>query len=215
MSTRGVLSDRILEIVAVLLLGVATVGTAWCGLQSTLWNGEQDDLSMQAANQRVEASRLFGFAAQTIAYDANVLSQYADAVIEGDTRRQTFYRKVLMRPDFVPFLDKWAAELKAGSTPNLTEDSSYRQAISAKYREAEGTAEDLAQQASEAGQIGDAYVLTTVLLATSLFFAGVTSSFRYPVVRTALLVGCVLAIALAASRMIDLPVAPDTWALVP
>lgn len=215
MTRRVVLSDRILEVLAVLLLGVATVGTAWCGLQSTLWNGEQDDRAMLAANERVEASRLFGLATQTIAYDASMVAQYADAVIAEDDRRQEFLRRVLMRPDFLPFLDAWRAEIRAGRTPNLTADQAYRDSVTKAYREAESRAEGLATSASAAGQVGDSYVLMTVLLAISLFFAGVTSSFRYPTVRTALLLACALAIAVAGSRIIDLPVAPDTWGLVP
>ena len=66
----GLLSDRFLEVVAVILLGIATVGTAWCGLQSALWNGEQDDLSNRLSDERIEANRLFGAAAQSMSYDA-------------------------------------------------------------------------------------------------------------------------------------------------
>jgi hypothetical protein len=54
-----------------------------------------------------------------------------------------------------------------------------------------------------------------VLLAISLFFAGVTSSFRYPTVRTALVLGAGLAIAAAAVRLIDLPTAAATSELIP
>ena len=58
----------------------------------------------------------------------------------------------------------------------------------------------------EAGSNADAFVLTTLLFAVALFFAGVTSSFRFRGVRIVLLMGAVLAIALAAARLIDLPV---------
>lgn len=215
MTRRGVLSDRILEVLAVLLLGVATVGTAWCGLQSTLWNGEQDDRAMLAANERVEASRLFGLATQTIAYDASMVAQYADAVIAEDDRRQEFLRRVLMRPDFLPFLDAWRAEIRAGRTPNLTADQAYRDSVTKAYREAESRAEGLATSASAAGQVGDSYVLMTVLLAISLFFAGVTSSFRFPVVRLLLLSGSIACLGLATARLVDLPIAASTSGLLP
>ena len=58
-----------------------------------------------------------------------------------------------------------------------------------------------------AGRNAEDFVLTTLLFAIALFFAGVTSSFRYRSVRIILLMGAVLAIALAAARIIDLPVA--------
>lgn len=216
MARAGVLGDRFLEILAVVLLGVATVGTAWCGLQSALWNGRQDDLALAASNQRVEASRLYGLATQTLAYDSNLVGLYAQAVLAEDERSQQFYREVLMRPGLLPFLDTWQAQIESGGeTPNLVTDESYLSSLQGDYRAAEEETERLTAEASEAGQVGDSYVLTTVLLAVSLFFAGVTSSFRYPAVRTALLVGCSLAIALAAVHIIDLPVADQTGSLFP
>ena len=80
---------------------------------------------------------------------------------------------------------------------------------------AETKAEEMSGQGREAGRVSDAYVLTTVLLAIALFFAGVTSSFRYPIARTALLTGSVLAIAAATTRIIDLPISPTTSELLP
>ena len=39
---------RSFEIMAVLLLGVATLGSAWCGYQAAKWNGRESDLARQA-----------------------------------------------------------------------------------------------------------------------------------------------------------------------
>ncbi|MGB8021583.1 MAG: hypothetical protein WCF04_10180 [Candidatus Nanopelagicales bacterium] len=216
MARTGVLGDRFLEILAVVLLGVATVGTAWCALQSALWNGQQDDLALAASNQRVEASRLYGLATQTLAYDSNLVGQYAQAVLAEDERSQKFYREVLMRPALLPFLDTWQAEIESGGEPpNLVTDEQYLDSLQGDFLAAEEETERLTTEAADAGRTGDSYVLTTVLLAISLFFAGVTSSFRYPAVRTALLVGCSLAIGLAAVQIIDLPIAEESGALIP
>ena len=67
--------SRILEIIAVLLLGITTVGTAWCGYQSSQWNGAQGDLAREASDERVEASRLFGLATQRFSYDASFIGR--------------------------------------------------------------------------------------------------------------------------------------------
>jgi hypothetical protein len=215
-SRDGVLGDRFLEILAVILLGLATVGTAWCGLQASLWNGDQGDLANQSAAQRIESARLFGLATQTIAYDASTIESYASAVLDGDERGQEFYRTVLMRPQLLPFLDKWQAQIQAGGQPpNLVTDPEYLATLQAPYKAVDARAEGLSAQADAAGRTGDSYILTTVLLATALFFAGVTSSFRYPIVRTALLSGSVLAIAAAATRIIDLPISQATRDMVP
>ena len=103
--------------VAVLLLGIATVGTAWCGYQSSQWNGAQTDLARTSSDQRVEASRLFGLATQKVSYDATSVAQYAQAVQTGNVKLAQFYRKNLVRPPFLPLLDKWQAEIAAGGSP--------------------------------------------------------------------------------------------------
>ena len=216
MSRDGFLGDRFLEVLAVVLLGLATVGTAWCGLQASLWNGEQGDLANESGAQRIESSRLFGLATQTIAYDASTIEAYSGAVIDGDEQAQEFYRTSLLRPGLLPFLEKWQAQLQSGGQPpNLITDPEYLASLQGEYKALDAQAEELIVQAEEAGRTGDSYILTTVLLATALFFAGVTSSFRYPIVRTALLTGSVLAIAAAMTRVIDLPISPTTSELLP
>ena len=54
----------------------------------------------------------------------------------------------------------------------------------------------MTEEAEQAGQNADSYVLLTVVLAASLFFAGVTSSFRFPVVRLLLLTGSLACVGL-------------------
>ena len=118
--------SRLLEIIAVLLLGITTVGTAWCGYQASQWSGEQGDLAREASDQRVEASRLFGLASQRVSYDANLIGRYAEATQSGNTTLAQFYRTNLVRPDFLPVLDQWQTQVRAGQTPtNLFEDPAY------------------------------------------------------------------------------------------
>jgi hypothetical protein len=213
---RDFFGERFLEVLAVVLLGVATVGTAWCGLQSALWNGEQDELIAATAEARLEANRAYGTGIQQLAYDGNLIAEYALAVREGDERMQAFLQESLMRPALLPFLERWQAELESGTaTPNILEDEEYVASLSAGYDEATARGDALAAEANRAGGIGDSYIVTTVLLAVALFFAGVTSSFRFPSLRLALLLGSAICIALAAVRLIDLPIAATTSELVP
>ena len=173
-------TERLIEIVAVLLLGIATVGTAWCGYQSSQWNGAQSDLARASSDERVEASRLFGLATQRISYDASVVAQYAQAVQTGNDNLAQFYKRTLVRPAFVPLLDQWQAQVSAGSTPtSLFEDPAYLDAQFADYQAAVQRAEAATAASQQASETADQYVITTILLAVALFFAGVTSSFRY------------------------------------
>ena len=201
-------SDRLLEIIAVVLLAVAIVGTAWCGYQSSAWNGVQTDLSRQSSDQRVEANRQFGLATQRVAYDSTLVADYAQAVQAGNTQLAQFYRTTLVRPEFLPILDSWQAQVAAGKTPtNLVEDEAYLKAQFQAYNDAAAKAEELNTAGQAAGSTANDYVLTTILLAVALFFAGVTSSFRYKPARALLIVFALGTVAVAASRLADLPIA--------
>ena len=202
------LGERLIEIIAVVLLGIATVGTAWCGYQSSQWNGAQSDLARQSSDERVEASRLFGLATQKIAYDANIVAQYAQAIVEGDDNLAQFYRKNLVRPPFLPLLDQWQAEIAAGAAPtSLFQDQAYLDTQFSDYQKAVDQAEALSQQSQQASETSNEYVITTILLAIALFFAGVTSSFRYQPARVLLVLLAVGTVAVAAVRLADLPIA--------
>jgi K+-sensing histidine kinase KdpD len=119
-----------------------------------------------------------------------------------------FYRKNLVRPAFVPLLDQWQADLAAGQTPqNLFENPDYINAQFADYQQAVDQAEALSAQSQQASATSDEYVITTILLAIALFFAGVTSSFRYQPARILLVLLAVATVAVAAVRLADLPIA--------
>jgi hypothetical protein len=200
--------NRLLEVLAVALLGVATVGSAWCGYQASRWNSEESDLARASATLQVEAARQFGLATQVVSYDTNTISQYANAAAVDNTRLMQFYRETLIRPEFLPILDRWQQEVAAGSSPeNLLDDQDYVNAQLAQYRETQTRAEALSVEAQEAGAEADDYVLTTLILASALFFAGLTTSFRVRFARLMLLGGSSLLIAYAASRLVDLTIA--------
>ena len=61
-------------------------------------------------------------------------------------------------------------------------------------------------ESQEAGDNAEKFVQLTLILAGALFFAGVTTSFRWSFARVILLMGSGLLIAYAASQIVDLPV---------
>ena len=207
--------DRFLEVLAVILLGIATVGTAWCALQSQLWSGEADRLENLTAAQRAESNRLYGLATQTISYDVTTVAGYAQAVASGNENLQEFFRASLVRAEFLDYLNTWEQQVLAGEAPrNLLDDDEYLDSVLDPYRAAQDKAESDAKAAEDAGRLGDLYTLSTVLLAVSLFFAGVTASFRSPSLRIALLAACAVTILISTARLADLPIAPATWTMI-
>jgi hypothetical protein len=191
----------------VVLLGIATLGSAWCGYQATRWNGEGTDLARTAAEVGFDAAREFGLATQLVTYDSNMVAQYAQAFAAEDEGLVQFFRETLIREEFLPVLDDWEASIAGGETPvNLLADTDYLDSQFSDYRTTQAAAQDYNQQAEAAGDTTDDYVLTTVLLASAVFFAGLTSSFRVRFAQLLLLTGSSVLIAYAAVKLSDLPV---------
>jgi hypothetical protein len=205
-TTSGV--ERLLELVAVLLLGITTVGTAWCGFQAARWNQESGDQTREASAQHVEGARLFGLATQRVTYDSIVVAKYAEASQAHNTALQKFYRQYIIRPDFLPVLTRWEAAVKAGdAAAGVFQDKDYLADQFTDYDKAMAAAEQASTDSQQAGASADAYVGKTILLAVALFFAGVTSSFRYRPARVLLLLAATGAVAVAAAGIAGLPVA--------
>ena len=91
--------------------------------------------------------------------------------------------------------------------PNLLQDEDYLDTQLAGYRASEAKAEASAVASDDASRQADQYVLLTLVFASALFFAGVTSSFRMRFARILMLVGATMLIAYAAARLADYPVA--------
>jgi hypothetical protein len=116
--------------------------------------------------------------------------------------------ETLFRPAFLPVLDEWQAQIEAGEgpPPNLFENEDYLSGELAGYNELEAQAGAKAEEAETAGTNGDDYVRLTLLLASGLFFAGVTTSFRNRLPRLLLLIASATAIGYAFTQILVLPV---------
>jgi len=208
MNHEGSFVDRLIEMVAVLVLGLATVGTAWCGYQASQWNGAQSAATSTSTDQRVEASRLFGVATQRVSYDSSMIAQYAQAVQAKNTQLVAFYRATLIREELLPVIDRWETQIRSGGTPTrLVDDTSYMDDQLGPYRTSTAKADASTKEALHAGDISHDYVITTILLAVALFFSGVLSSFGYRPARLLLLMAAIATVAVAAVNLADLPIA--------
>jgi len=170
---------RLIEIVTVLLLGVATVGSAWSAFQVSRWNGVETDDAREAASSRIDGSREYALATQIVAYDAAAVSQYASAVAVQNEKLQAFLRDTIIRPGFRPVFDSWLVQVDAGETPtNLLEDPDYLGPLFAEADAADARAEEASARGEEARSNADDYIQLTLFFASALFFAGITSSFN-------------------------------------
>ena len=178
------------ELVATVLLAVATVATAWSGYQSTRWNGEQAKAGARANALRIESAKAAGLANTQTEIDVATFTQWVNAYAQEQTELADFYFKRFRR-EFRPAVGAWIATrpLKNPQAP-LTPFAmpQYELAARAEADELEAEAELYAAQARRNIQRASNYVLGVVLFASALFFAGMSTKLTSPRLRIVMLV---------------------------
>jgi hypothetical protein len=169
--------DRRLELIATVLLALATVATAWSGYQSSRWHGKQADAFSRASALRVESTRASALANRNAQIDVATFMEWANAYARGETMLADFYRK-RFRAEFKPAVEAWIATRPlrnpdAPLTPFAMPQYTLEAQEEADRLEAAATAS--AEQARTNIQRADNYVLCVVLFAAALFFAGMST----------------------------------------
>jgi hypothetical protein len=184
-----------LDLIATVLLALATVATAWSGYQASRWNGEQAKAFSRASALRIESAKADDLANSQTQIDVATFMQWVDAYAQDDTELATFYRD-RFRAEFKPVADAWIASrpLQNPDAP-LTPFAMPEYRVEAREEAArlEVEAEASAALARTNVQRATNYVLGVVLFAAALFFAGMSArltSFRLR--RTLLAFGVVI-----------------------
>ena len=181
--------EHLVELFATILLAVAAVATAWSTYQSTQWRGEQAVSTSKGTAARIESSEAATRAGQLTQIDIATFVQWTNAHLTGDAELAEFYRH-RFRPEFEPAFDAWLAT-KPFTNPDapLTPFAmpEYRVSESVRSSELNAQAGRYADEAEAANQRADDYVLAVVLLASALFFAGISTKLHEERQREALL----------------------------
>jgi hypothetical protein len=185
--------DRV-ELIATTVLALAAIATAWSAFQSAKWSGEQAILFSEASAARTESTRASTTAGQLVQIDVGMFVDWLGA-LDSDNRSGAIdlvagvpyvadpgtLSGVLFerfREEFVPAVEAWLATepLVNDDAPKSPFDMDEYTLESAVRADALlGEAEEKATAARTANQTSDNYVLTGVLFALVLFFAGVSS----------------------------------------
>ena len=194
MTAAGGHRDRV-EIIATVLLAVATVATAWSGYQSTRWNGEQAKAGGRATALRIESAKAAGLANTQTGVDVATFTQWVDAYALHETELADFYFR-RFRPEFKPAVDAWVATkpLKNRSAP-LTPFAmpQYKLKARADAERLDAAAAGFSARVLTNIQRASNYVLGVVLFASALFFGGMSAKLTTPRLRVAMLtIGCAI-----------------------
>jgi len=188
-------SEWRLDLLATLLLALATFGTAWAAYESRQWTGQQSQGYSRATANRIAVNRESALANRQVQIDVATFLQWIDARANGNTRLADFYR-ARFRDEFAPAFAAWLAT-KPLTNPNAPETPfampQYRLAANTEADRLEAAAGVDSNRAKDANERANDYMLAVVLFASALFFAGISTKLESSGQRTAVLVfGCVL-----------------------
>jgi hypothetical protein len=196
------------EPIALVLLSLATVGTAWCSFQAAAWGGvSQRSMNLSAAASRRAAVNQLQ-AHQMALIDVLLFSQHMNARASSNETLARFYAD-RFRGEAKTAFDAWLAtrpfdNANAPPHPFVTDLYKPRLLVQAGVDEAEG--QKLWQVAGDAGRTSRSYVLITVLLACALFCGGTASKFETRWVRRSAVIVGLAAFLFAVVRLSSLPI---------
>lgn len=172
-------NERLVRTLSLLLMALATLGSAWSGFQSGLWNGIQ---TFRLADS-TKASRLSSqgelIASQQRTVDAAIFVAYARAMSEHNTVLAEFLHD-RMRPEFRPAMDAWLATkpMKTKNAPASPFDmAEYHLRAEQQAANFDVSAGAFRAQAQGANSAGDSYTLAVLLFTSALFLAGLVTTF--------------------------------------
>lgn len=165
------------ELLATVLLVVAALATSWSSYQATRWNGEQAAAAGRTNAIRIDAARADGLARTQTQVDVATFIAWADADLRGETKVADFYVD-RFREEFRPAYQAWIAQRPltnpdAASTPFAMDE--YQVAAKTEAARLDASAEASAAEVRTDIQRSSNYVLTVVLYAIVLFFAGMST----------------------------------------
>ncbi|MGY1779707.1 hypothetical protein [Geodermatophilus sp. SYSU D01036] len=169
----------VLEFVAVVVLSITTLLTAWSAFQASQWGGETSIAFSRASADRIEAARAAALANARLTNQIGLWTQWVVAQGSGEPELADFLVARFPEPLATAHGDWLAAGGAAAGAPGSPfEMPSY--ALPEQQ-----VAADLDAQASEAfdtaltdDQPGDDYTVLTVLFAAVLFFAAMSARVR-------------------------------------
>lgn len=181
---------RWLEIAAVVMLAIATVASAWSAYQAARWSGIQGIKFAEGNTARLESTRASTEGGQLAQIDVTSFFQWINSFAAQDEELAAFYFE-RFRPEFRPAVEAWIAtnpieNPSAPLTPFALPEYEVADFAEAGFLADQAT--DRLNEAKEANQRSDNYVLAVVLFASVLFFAGIGVKFRTISARLALLV---------------------------
>lgn len=167
--------ERLREIIAVVVLSITAIATAWCGFEASKWSGQMSIQFSQASGLRIQSIDLASEARDAQAVDLAIYAQWIQARATGDDELADYIR-ARFTPEFALAFEAWQADGEQLRSPFA--EPSYAPPGQEEARAAAAQADDKFDEALRSNQRGDDYALLTVLFALVLFFVAVSERNR-------------------------------------
>jgi len=158
------------ETIALILLSVTAIMTAWCGFEASKWGGEMSIAFSQASSARIEAARQQGIANNARQADLTIYAVYVQAQATNNRQLAT-YVETRFSNEFEVAFEAWVAAGMPTKSPFAM--PAYVPPGTNEADAADQRADSLFTKALVNNQRADDYTLLTVLAALVLFFAAV------------------------------------------
>lgn len=158
------------ELIAVLLLSLVAVLTAWCGFQASQWGGDSSVAFSEASDERIDAASLESEARDARALDLAVYAQWVIAEAQDD-QDLAAYIEARFSPEFAKAFAAWDADGRVEKGPFVRDE--YVPPGSKKAVAALAKADADFQRGQDFNDRGDSYSLMTVLFALVLFLSAI------------------------------------------
>jgi hypothetical protein len=172
--------DSWLELIVAVVLGLATLGSAWSAYESVRWQGIQTfRLAESIAAGRRAAEKLV-HANQVRGADLILLEAYLRALAENNSRLADFLFQ-RFRPEFKVATEAWlkTQPLKNPSAPpSPFVMKEYSLAVEKELHQARQEEAAKFTEARKANAVSDTYLLLTVLFSVALFLGGIAAAFK-------------------------------------
>jgi hypothetical protein len=195
------------ELIAVVLLSVTTILTAWSGFQSSKWGGEMSIAFSQASGARIESVRAEDTANRRITVQVGLFSSWLQASSSDDQKLMDSLAARFPEPLATAFSAWLATDPETNPAAPLSpfDMPEYRIPEADEANALNDKADALFAKALADNQRGDNYTLLAVAFATVLFFAAISGRMKGRRYQWAVLVLGLVVFSITAAILLWLP----------
>ncbi len=209
---RDWLRSRDFQIATAVTLATAGLLSAWATYQSGLWDKRELEARGRANARLSESSELILRAGQEEAINSVMFLEWIEALAAGQSLRADVLQSHFPQP-FAAAFAEWRADQPddMGTVSARTRLPDFTGPSRAAAKAARAQSRSASREAQIREQIGDSYDVTNVVLATSLFLAGIGTALPSQAARWLPLALAICLTAAAALAMVLTPVAVPAW----